>query len=339
MATSVVSGAALGAALTASGVYLPSVLIRQFQAEDFHMLQIFLTATAASVVVTYTANALGYTSFAPRSYADRGMFAPYDGNLIGGLAHGTGMALAGACPGTVLAQSALNIRSGYYALGGSFVGGAVWALFLRPILAAKKAEKAKTEAKPVAPLPASLPALLNVSTGTAAALFEAFLAAAIGTAVLHSKSGFDNLPPPVLGGLFVGLAQLLSVGLRKSTLGVSSVYEDFGDWLAYLSGKTTKRPGVQSFLFALGVMAGARATAIAFPVYATAAQESQTSAITSSIVPATAALGGFAMALGARLAGGCTSGHGISGMSLMSFSSMITIAATFFAGSLVAYFL
>jgi hypothetical protein len=42
------SGALFGAALTVSGVYLPTVIIKQMQLRDFHMLQVFLTATASS---------------------------------------------------------------------------------------------------------------------------------------------------------------------------------------------------------------------------------------------------------------------------------------------------
>ena len=42
------AGAAFGAALTASRVYLPSVIINQMRLQDFHMLEVFLTASAAS---------------------------------------------------------------------------------------------------------------------------------------------------------------------------------------------------------------------------------------------------------------------------------------------------
>ena len=48
-----------------------------------------------------------------------------------------------------------------------------------------------------------------------------------------------------------------------------------------------------------------------------------------------ALLGGFASIFGARMAGGCTSGHGISGMSTLSVSSFVTMAAMF-GGGIVA---
>lgn len=43
-------------------------------------------------------------------------------------------------------------------------------------------------------------------------------------------------------------------------------------------------------------------------------------------------LGGFVMLLGARIAGGCTSGHGISGMAQLSVGSTIAVAAMFAGG-------
>lgn len=47
-------------------------------------------------------------------------------------------------------------------------------------------------------------------------------------------------------------------------------------------------------------------------------------------------LGGALMALGARLAGGCTSGHGISGTSEMNLGAWISLGCFFVGGALVA---
>lgn len=43
-----ITGAAFGAALTASGVYQPSVIVSQLKFENWHMIQTFLTASASS---------------------------------------------------------------------------------------------------------------------------------------------------------------------------------------------------------------------------------------------------------------------------------------------------
>jgi hypothetical protein len=42
------AGVVFGAALTASGVYSPWVIIEQMKLRNFHMLQAFMTATATS---------------------------------------------------------------------------------------------------------------------------------------------------------------------------------------------------------------------------------------------------------------------------------------------------
>ncbi len=47
---------------------------------------------------------------------------------------------------------------------------------------------------------------------------------------------------------------------------------------------------------------------------------------------ASAAIGGFFVIFGARLAGGCTSGHVVSGMSQLAVSGMVFAAAVFLAG-------
>jgi hypothetical protein len=45
---SVTSGAIFGAAVTAAGVFSPSVIVRQMQLQEFHMLKVFLAASASS---------------------------------------------------------------------------------------------------------------------------------------------------------------------------------------------------------------------------------------------------------------------------------------------------
>jgi uncharacterized membrane protein YedE/YeeE len=56
------------------------------------------------------------------------------------------------------------------------------------------------------------------------------------------------------------------------------------------------------------------------------------SAPTVEISAVRAMIGGGLLIFGARLGGGCTSGHGITGMSQLSISSFITVAAMFGGG-------
>lgn len=50
-------------------------------------------------------------------------------------------------------------------------------------------------------------------------------------------------------------------------------------------------------------------------------------------------VGGFLMVFGARLAGGCTSGHGISGTALLCTLSMLVVVAMFAGGIFTAVLL
>jgi uncharacterized protein len=52
---------------------------------------------------------------------------------------------------------------------------------------------------------------------------------------------------------------------------------------------------------------------------------------------ATAFVGGCIMALGARIAGGCTSGHGISGTQELSIGSWVSVISFFVGGMIVAF--
>lgn len=50
-------------------------------------------------------------------------------------------------------------------------------------------------------------------------------------------------------------------------------------------------------------------------------------------------VGGFLVGFGARYAGGCTSGHGITGLSMLQLSSLVALIGFFVGGSLVTHLL
>ncbi|KAK3390836.1 hypothetical protein B0H63DRAFT_520051 [Podospora didyma] len=324
----VVTGAAMGAALTASGVFQPSVIISQLNFSSFHMIQAFLTAAATSACIVTAAQSLGYTHLKPRSFSSVGLFARWDGNIIGGLLLGTGMMLSGACPGTVLAQVGAGVRSGFYAMEGAALAGIVWAGFLQPYFSRCQSEPLSSSSSPSDNKYTTVYDTLGVSRATALAGLEAMFIAIIAAAVTLTSLGPEAKISPVIGGLFIGGAQLLSVLLRKSLVGTSTSYEELGGWFwSVLKGNGGIPPHYNNILFSAGAIAGAWLLTTLVPTYG------QVTPVT--VAPLSAGLGGFLMILGSRIAGGCTSGHGISGLSLFSTSSFLTIAATFGAGGLV----
>ncbi|CAJ2501526.1 Uu.00g043790.m01.CDS01 [Anthostomella pinea] len=135
------SGAAFGAALTTAGIHQPGIIVAQMDLTNYRMVETFLTASGTSMLLVTVLQRLGYLSLKPRSFSSLGLFSPVDGNIIGGCLHGAGMALSGACPGTLFAQIGVGICSGVYTLGGGILGGILWAGVLRPIIGARKKPK------------------------------------------------------------------------------------------------------------------------------------------------------------------------------------------------------
>lgn len=137
------------------------------------------------------------------------------------------------------------------------------------------------------------------------------------------------LLPAVIGGLFIGLSQFTSLYLTGSTLGVSNAYEQIGDlfWYFYstlFSRKPNPFPNIRGTAFPLGTIIGTfiLSNIINLPPTTEVA----------SISKARAIIGGVLLILGGRIGGGCTSGHGISGMAQLSISSIFSVAAMFGGG-------
>lgn len=266
-------------------------------------------------------NRLGYVSLKPRSSSPVGLFGQYDGNVIGGALLGVGMALSGSCPGTIFAQVGAGLRTGLYALAGGLAGGIVWTGLVSKVVKSHK-EKSMVVSETV-----TLDEKIGTSKGVTSLLLETACLSAIAASVTYT-AGSDFTLFSAGSGLFIGLAQLFSMLSRRSMLGVSGSYEEVGNYFWWLVGGAPKPSGYQNMVFATGVATGAWIVAKNFPsfVYGAVVETD----------PLLAAVGGFIMVVGSRLAGGCTSGHGISGLSLLSTSSLVTMISAFVAGGLTA---
>lgn len=238
---------------------------------------------------------------------------------------GHGLALAGACPGTVLSQVALGIRSGYFALAGAAAGGVVYAGFVKPYLAGREKGPAPKDEK------LGVHEVLGVSRTAGFLGLEAVLLGVVGASVVLTSLGPEAKIHPVLGGLMIGgVTQGLSIASRKSLIGISTSFEEVGEWFWSLV-KGEGLPGYSSIVFSAAVMAGSWLTAWLVPELG--------QVVGVEVAPSRAALGGALMVVGSRIAGGCTSGHGVSGMSLLSVSSAVTIGVAVAWGVVAVKFL
>ncbi len=137
------------------------------------------------------------------------------------------------------------------------------------------------------------------------------------------------------GGIAIGLFVLVMLRVTGKPLGVSTGYEDA---CGAITSPTLRRSWRLPFI--VGIVAGGTlAASLAGGVTLTATMGMFDELVTASL-PAKAAIftgGGVLLGFGARLAGGCTSGHGIVGMSLLARSSIVATAAFMVSGFVVTH--
>jgi len=119
-------GLVFGVALEKSRVMEPGVLVGQFQFRNFTMLKMFLAATITGLVALAVLNGAFGVALHPKTFA----LGPV---LVGGLILGVGIALAGACPGTALAQAGAGYRDAWAVIAGGIGGAIVFGYFKGPI--------------------------------------------------------------------------------------------------------------------------------------------------------------------------------------------------------------
>ena len=240
------------------------------------------------------------------------------------------MALTGAGPETLVPQVAAGVPSGIYALGGALLGGILWTGPVKQAVGSwnTKVGVSKPETAPLQKK-LGLPKWLVVFLLEAACVSAVYnMRPADSTSRIWNSAG-------VQGGLLIGAAQLVSLLTRRAMMGISGSYEEFGNnfwWLCRGGSRHPKPSSSQNMLFWLGTLAGSFGMLRMY-------SENALAAPTITLASYIAATGGCLMVIGSRLAGGCTSGHGISGMSLLSTASLVTIASAFASGAAAGLFL
>lgn len=155
----------------------------------------------------------------------------------------------------------------------------------------------------------------------------------------------DRAWSPYLAGALIGLLQIPAFLALGTALGASSSYVTVSATLASFVD-----PAVAQIRYAAGHLSGAKnwwQVALVLGIALGAFLSSRLSgtrrqgiarvwARATGLGPtgrfAMAFVGGFLMLLGARIADGCTSGHGISGMAQLALGSFIAVGAMFAGG-------
>lgn len=170
----------------------------------------------------------------------------------------------------------------------------------------------------------------GLSTTTGVAAYVLLCMGVLGAATALDTYRNSGLPP-LLGGAVIGAAQAATLLLTGNAVGVSTAYDVAGQYFWRTLGasgatKSEPAPPLKSLCFAAGIAAGA----LAYGRYGYVAGAGVATGI--EVAAPRGIIGGLVMVLGARLAGGCTSGHGISGMSMLGISSFVTVACMFAGG-------
>ncbi len=163
----------------------------------------------------------------------------------------------------------------------------------------------------------------------------------------------DKAWSPYVAGVLIGLLQIPAFLLINTALGTSSSYVTVAGSLAaffdpaiakidyvakHLSGAKNWWQVATVVGIVIGAFVSARLSGTArygvSPVWRKALGNGSL-----GLRFALAFASGFLLLLGARIADGCTSGHGISGMAQLSLASFLTVGCMFAGGMIVALFL
>ncbi|KAI9338189.1 hypothetical protein BDR26DRAFT_863154 [Obelidium mucronatum] len=352
-----VVGFLFGFALEKSKVYLPSLIVGQMRWTQLTMLIVFLGATLTGLIAIAILEKFGLYKRNPKpplSLLDsKNWLLGYGNNILGGLFVGFGMSLSGACPGTVLVQIGTGVPTTPYTLAGTLIGSVTYG-YLHNLITTRVA--AKFGAKSAI---ATLDGVTKIP-----ALILAFVISAIGFPLLWPETvllnpflsiqdvEFNFTVPgwsPFSASLAIGLAQIASVVLVQNVIGASSVFP----YVGYLLVKTVDRnwevnaPFYKEFVglgstlrFSVGVIVGGLVSAVTSGLTYGAGIGGRPVVdvlVYSPGVVARLVFGGVFLVYGSRIAGGCPSGHGLSGMAQLSIASGVSVAAMFAGGTVVAY--
>lgn len=110
-------GAVFGMALEKGRMCEGGVIVCQMQMSRHAMLKMFLSAVATGLIVLAILTGFGFAKLSPKATL-------FTADIVGGAILGVGIVIAGACPGTVLAQIGSGYRDAIY----TFIGGLFGAL-------------------------------------------------------------------------------------------------------------------------------------------------------------------------------------------------------------------
>jgi len=325
MITILVLGFLFGATLQYARLNKFNVISGLAVREDFTVPKAIALAVGIGALLLNIEIALGFASYHVKPLIVGGI-------VLGGLIFGMGMAILGYCPGTMAVSLGEGSLDALVGILGGLTGGVVFTLLvphLQPVLGPDLGGLSLEYVVANRPLFFVLLALL-----AAVFVFLAFW--------LH-RIDRNRERKWIVAGIVLAIlnAAVFSAWLSNRPIGASTAYPYLGDFLTGITQNdyftAVKTPGHWELIFLTGAFAAGLVISLIKGEFRLVLlhenwRRFKGPSPLKRIV--WAFVGGFILIFGARMAGGCTSGHILSGGMQLAFSSLI-FAVFVFAGLLL----
>lgn len=334
-------GLACGFAFEKARVIEPTVIQDQMDFSRFVMLKMFLSAVTTGLVSFSILSVISATkqkfAMARKSFVvplwNKGAVS----SVVGGALLGMGLTLSGTCPGMVFVQLGAGVPNAVYALLGGFTGvlayGLVHPLIRSAIQPTMPAKYQWLDQYMSTRFPAiALPMAVAIASIVAAVEYASPWKTEV---ITTSMSNFLTTASwsPIFSGVVIGMTQIPLVLLVDDTLGSSTSYCTIltqlipsslskTSLLRYFDNVINNMESWWQVIFMAGYMIASYASSNLSGSYGSV----------DGVNISNAFIGGFLLLFGARLASGCTSGHGLSGMGLLNMLSFVSVPSMFAGG-------
>ena len=325
MVTVLILGFLFGATLQYARLNKYNVISGLAIREDFTVPKAIALAVGIGAILLNIEIALGFASYHVKPLIVGGI-------VLGGLIFGMGMAILGYCPGTMAVSLGEGSLDALVGMLGGLTGGVVFTLAVPHLQTVLGPDLGGLSLESVV---ASRPLFFVLLTLLAAVfILLAFW--------LH-RIDRNRERKWIVAGIVLAILDVavFSTWLSNRPIGASTAYPYLGDFLTGTTGNNyftaVKTPGHWELIFLAGAFAAGLVISLIRREFRLVLlhenwRRFKGPAPLRRIV--WAFTGGFILIFGARLAGGCTSGHILSGGMQLAFSSLI-FAVFVFAGLLI----
>lgn len=293
--------------------------------EDLSVAKAIILAIGIGMILLHTEIAMGFASYHVKPFIAGGL-------LLGGLIFGMGMAVLGYCPGTLAISLGEGSVDALIGIVGGLAGGVVYTLvlpYIQPLLGPNLGTISLRSV--IEPEPMFL--ILTLMLGVLFILFAFWL----------QKIDKIKSKKWILSGTALAILNpvVFSSAVTNRPIGASTTYPYLADLISGVTGNdyfnAIIKPGHWELIFLAGAfMAGLIISIIKKEFNIVLIHDNWRKFKGNSVVDRSiwAFAGGFLLIFGARMAGGCTSGHILSGGMQVAFSSL-TFGVFAFAGLLI----